>query len=140
MIYWGADLLGRPWGDEHFNAWRSLNGTGFQVARENMTLEATLVHVRNLTEFYACEPVQDDIVATHFHEDWEPVRLLSDDERKAINKRLQHLTYERTVDHHGYPMLDWCRAILDAQRRLVELVDTRDRYLAAVLALPDHLT
>jgi hypothetical protein len=66
-------------------------------AIEYALLESGLIHLRALDEFLgrAGRRYEDDVRAIHFDPDWQPERLLSDDERQLIDKRLAHITVER---------------------------------------------
>jgi hypothetical protein len=79
------------------------------VVLYNALLESYLIHARNLIFFFFEEALRDDdIVASHFVEDWNTIRgwrppLL----RKAgeeANKKVTHLTYRRLDDTYSWDL------------------------------------
>ena len=67
----------------------------------NATLEATLLHARNLYEFFKKRPYRDNIRAAHFLSDpeWTSSKLnLLESRQTVINYGLSHLTYRRVSE------------------------------------------
>ena len=68
----------------------------------NATLEASLLHARNLLDFFIEDPTKkDDIRAAHFLRDpkWKSTKLaLLNSRRGDINYGLSHLTYRRVTN------------------------------------------
>jgi hypothetical protein len=67
----------------------------------NATLEATLLHARNLYEFFKKGPYMDNIRAAHFLSDtgWTSSKLnLLESRQTVINYGLSHLTYRRVSE------------------------------------------
>lgn len=88
----------------------------------NAWVEVFLLHVRNLLDFFACEPRGDDVVASHYVEGWtsdsggEEMKWL-EEMRRPINKRLAHITaYRRRVGK-----MDDARLITDTGQRIIAL-------------------
>lgn len=98
----------------------------FFVVLRNGTLEAFLVHARNLIDFFIGpqRPKQTDILAADFFDRGIWVRGLQrgrlQQVRFRIGKKLSHLSYERLNDHDG-----WDVGLIVAQ-----LADLTDRFNA----------
>jgi hypothetical protein len=84
-------------------------GSAIGIVR-NALIESALVHLRNLDDFLGMtsrERRNDDVLAIDFTSDWEPSRILDPLSRQAINKHLQHLTYERVDILATWPLQVW---------------------------------
>ena len=82
-----------------FVAARAIQPGGNQFLR-NLKVENTVLHLRNLIEFfYPVMPRDDDILATHYVVDWNAKRPaiapLLEKARARANKELHHLTSQR---------------------------------------------
>ncbi len=67
----------------------------------NATLEATLLHARNLYDFFAKGPYKDDMRAAHFlpNPEWRSSKLnLLGSRQTVINYGLSHLTHRRVSE------------------------------------------
>ena len=101
-------------------------------ATYNITLEAALLHLRNLYDFFCSPPThQDDIQARHFtthplttiHSCLSAVAARQDD----INKSLSHLTYTRTKKKPSWNMDAFREEIENAYQAFLALVPADER-------------
>jgi hypothetical protein len=85
---------------------------GYKGVRSNALLESELVHLRSLIEFFFRPSGRDDDVGTHEfarNRGWPPkglvwteVDLSTDTTWDLINKRLAHITWDRTKPNKGW--------------------------------------
>jgi len=67
------------------------------TALGNALLEDALLHIRNVDSFLgAVDVADDDVSAMHYLDSWSPVHFLTRGERDDINKRLMHLSRQRS--------------------------------------------
>jgi 5-methylcytosine-specific restriction endonuclease McrA len=104
-----------------------------------MALEAALLHVRNILDFFTGDSTSyDDIQAAHFlpgFTGWKSDKLeLLRERRKDLNSSINHLTYRRTKGR-----LDWdelkmiCDEVHAAFEEFITLLpkDEQPRWLAS---------
>jgi hypothetical protein len=88
--------------------------------------ETVLLHARVLHDFLAGPPVDDDVWAGHYVEDWEPLKPLDRELRKAINKQLMHFSGKR-LQQRRFPMAAIADTIRDGVRAFVQHDDNKNR-------------
>lgn len=101
-----------------------------EMAIHNSTIEAQLLSLRILDEFFSNHKNQDNMLA----EEWGMAgdkSFLSRDDKIALNKKLAHLTWHRTGNDDG-----WRRSLMvKAIRPMREFLDVVEK--AGFLASPD---
>ena len=112
----------------HYEMWRLLsvcNLTGKTEDEERVYLEAVLVHVRILIEFFAKKvPTDDSMHHTHYGVSVPPVELDGNYIRR-LHKDLSHLSYDRLKRHEKWNLknvippvikrcIDFMRKVLDS--------------------------
>lgn len=84
---------------------------------KNAVLESTLVHLRLVDEFLAGSGGRsDDVSAIDYLPTWAPRNVLTEDERRDVNKRVHHLTTRRIGQSYMWPLAlceDAVRACVD---------------------------
>lgn len=90
----------------------------------NAILESTLIHLRALDDFFDCRPKpnrhEDDMRAYEFGYNVPNARFLDEQQRIAINKRMAHLSWERSKEFKGHHVV---KHQINALNRMIHFLD-----------------